>query len=42
MKASESEAYSDSESNLERGKWIIDVELSSTVATTKFKPNELE
>jgi hypothetical protein len=45
MKASESETYSDSESNLEGGKRIIDVEPSSTVATTKVylsEPEELE
>jgi hypothetical protein len=35
LKASESKADSDSESNPEGGKWIIDVELSAIVATTK-------
>jgi hypothetical protein len=42
MKASESEADSDSESNPKGGKWIIDVEPSATVATTKFQPSEPE
>jgi hypothetical protein len=42
MKASESEFDSDFESNLEGGKWIIDVEPSATVATTKVKPSEPE
>ena len=45
LKASESEANSDSESNPEGGKWIIYVESSATVATTKVqprKPKELE
>jgi hypothetical protein len=42
LKAFESEADSDSESNLEGGKRIIDVEPSATVATTKFRPSELE
>jgi hypothetical protein len=40
LKASESEANSDSESNLEGGKWIIDVEPSATIATTKVWPSE--
>jgi hypothetical protein len=42
MKASESEAYSDYESNPEGGKWIIDVEPNAIVATTKFQPSEPE
>jgi hypothetical protein len=42
MKASESKADSDSESNPEGWKWIIDVEPSDTVATTKVHPSELE
>jgi hypothetical protein len=42
LKASKSEDGSDSESNLEGGKWIIDVEPSATVATTKFRPSEPE
>jgi hypothetical protein len=42
LKASESEADSDSESNPERGNWIIDVEPSATVATTKVQPREPE
>jgi hypothetical protein len=42
MKASESEEDSDSESNPERGKQIIDVEPSATVTTTKFQPSEPE
>jgi hypothetical protein len=36
LKASESEADSDFESNLEGGKQIIGVEPSATVATTKI------
>jgi hypothetical protein len=42
LKASESEADSDSESNPEGGKQIIDVEPSATVATTKVQPSEPE
>jgi hypothetical protein len=42
MKDSESEEDSDSESNPESGKWIIDVEPSATVATTKVQPSEPE
>jgi hypothetical protein len=42
LKASESEVDSDSESNPEGGKWIIDVEPSATVATTKVWPSEPE
>jgi hypothetical protein len=45
MKASESEADSNSELNPEGGKWIIDVETSATVTTTKVwlrKPEEPE
>jgi hypothetical protein len=42
MKASNSEADSDSESNLEGGKRIINVEPSATVATTKVHSSELE
>ena len=42
LKASESEADSDFESNLEGGKQIIDAKPSATVATTKFQPSELE
>jgi hypothetical protein len=40
MKDSESEVYSDSESNLEGGKWIIDAEPSAIVSTTKVQPSE--
>jgi hypothetical protein len=40
VKASESDADSDSESEPERGRWIINVEPSSTVATTKLQPGE--
>jgi hypothetical protein len=40
VKASESHAGSDSESKLERGRWIIDVEPSATVSTTKLHPSE--
>jgi hypothetical protein len=42
LKASESEANSDSESSPEGGKQIIDVEPSATVSTTKFHPSEPE
>ena len=42
MKASELETYSDSESNPEGGKHIIDAEPSATVATTKVHPSEPE
>jgi hypothetical protein len=42
LKSSESEVNSDSESNPEGGKWIIDVEPSSTVTTTKIQPSEPE
>jgi hypothetical protein len=40
VKASESDAGSDSESEPERGRWIIDTEPSATVATTKLQPGE--
>ena len=40
MKAFEPEADSDSKSNLESGKWFIDVKPSSIVATTKVQPRE--
>jgi hypothetical protein len=40
VKAFESDAYSDSETELERGIWIIDAEPSATVATTKLQPGE--
>jgi hypothetical protein len=40
LKASESEEDSDSESNPEGGKWIIDVEPSAIVTTTKVQPSE--
>jgi hypothetical protein len=40
VKASESDAGSDSESEPERGRWIIDAEPSATVATTKLHPSE--
>jgi hypothetical protein len=40
VKASESDAGSDSESELERGRWIIDAEPSATVSTTKLQPDE--
>jgi hypothetical protein len=42
LKASESEVDYDSESNPEGGKWIIDVEPSATVTTTKVQPSKLE
>jgi hypothetical protein len=40
VKASESDAGFDSDSELERGRWIIDAEPSSIVATTKLHPSE--
>jgi hypothetical protein len=42
MKASESEVDSYFDSNPEGGKWIINVEPSSMVATTKVRPSEPE
>jgi hypothetical protein len=40
VKASELEVGSDSKLDLDKGKWIIDVEPSATVATTKVHPSE--
>jgi hypothetical protein len=40
VKASESDADFDSESEPERGRWIIDVEPSATIATTKLQHGE--
>jgi hypothetical protein len=40
MKASDSKVDSDFESNPKGGKWIVDVEPSATVATTKVQPSE--
>jgi hypothetical protein len=40
VKASESDVDSDSEPELERGRWIIDAEPSDIVATTKLQPGE--
>jgi hypothetical protein len=40
LKASELEADSNSESNPEGGKWLIVVEPSTMVATTKVRPSE--
>ena len=40
LKASESYASSESEPEPEKGRWIIDAEPSSTVATTKLHPGE--
>jgi hypothetical protein len=42
LKASESEEGSDSNSDPERGNWIIDVEPNTIVATTKVQPSEPE
>jgi hypothetical protein len=42
LKASESKADSESKSNIEGGKNIIDVEPSTTCTTTKFQPGEPE
>jgi hypothetical protein len=40
VKASESDAGSHSKSELERGRWIIDVEPSATISTTKLQHGE--
>jgi hypothetical protein len=40
VKAYESDVGSDSQPELERGRLIIDVEPSATVATTKLHPGE--
>jgi hypothetical protein len=40
VKAFESDASSDSESETERGRWIIDTEPSSTISTTKLQHGE--
>jgi hypothetical protein len=40
VKAFESDVGSNSESELERGRWIIEVELSATAATTKIHLDE--
>jgi hypothetical protein len=40
VKAYESDVGSDSESELERGRWIIDMEPSAIVSTTKLQPGE--
>jgi hypothetical protein len=40
VKASESNVYSDSEPELEMGRWIIDMKPIATVATTKLQPGE--
>jgi hypothetical protein len=40
VKASKSDVGYDSESEPERGRWIIDMEPSATAATTKLQPNE--
>jgi hypothetical protein len=40
VKASESDASSDSDSKPERGRWIIDMEPSATVSTTKLQHGE--
>jgi hypothetical protein len=42
VKASKSDEYYDSKIEPERGRWIIDVEPSATVATTKLQPGELD
>jgi hypothetical protein len=42
VKASESDGDYDSKTELERGIWIINVEPSATVATTKIQPGELD
>ena len=40
VKAFKSDAEYDSEPKLERGRWIIDMEPSATIATTKHQPSE--
>jgi hypothetical protein len=40
VKASKSDAGSDSEPGPERGRQIIDAEPSATIATTKLQPGE--
>jgi hypothetical protein len=40
VKASELDVGSDSESEPENGRWIIDAEPSATVSTTNIQPNE--
>ena len=42
LKDSESEVDSNFESNPKGGKWIINVEPSATITTTKVRPSELE
>jgi hypothetical protein len=42
MKASESEANYESESNLEGGKWTNDVKPNAIITTTKVHPSEPE
>jgi hypothetical protein len=42
VKAYESDVYSNSEPELERGRQIIDVEPSATISTTKLQPSEPE
>jgi hypothetical protein len=42
VEVSESDADFDSEPEPERGRWIIDVEPSATVVTTKLHPGEPE
>jgi hypothetical protein len=42
LKASESNTSSDSESDPDKGKWIIDAEPSAIVTTTKVHPSEPE
>jgi hypothetical protein len=40
VKASELDVDSDSELEPERGRWIIDMEPSATISTTKLQPGE--
>jgi hypothetical protein len=42
LKAPKLDPGSDYDSELDKGNWIIDVEPSATVATTKVQPNEQE
>jgi hypothetical protein len=42
VKAYESDEGTDSELELEMGRWSIYVEPSATIATTKLQPGELE
>ena len=42
MKSSELDPDSDSKTEPDKGKWIIDAELNATIATTQLQPVKLE